>query len=257
MRYGNRKGKEMRLEFAGVSDTGRKRKINQDAYCMYRDGDAGLFAVADGMGGYSDGEKASQTVMAKLADWWNSFSPVLFGYEFRKMLRSLEQSIEIANRDIYRMWNKRSICGTTITVLFIYRDLYGVVYAGDSRCYISSRWKWKQITIDEVWENQSSITDKERRQKSHPDRGKLVNAIGIREEVWCRTVTDSVLPDMVFLLCSDGLYKYCTDRFIKSCVKKCTDRQEIERLADRMIEKVYQNGAGDNISVVIVKCCEE
>lgn len=247
----------MRLEFAGTSDTGRKRKINQDAYCMYRDGDSGLFAVADGMGGYTDGEKASQTVIAKLADWWNSFSPALFGYEFRKMLRSLEQSIEIANRDIYRMWNKQSICGTTITALFIYRDLYGVVYAGDSRCYLSRGWKWKQITIDEVWENQSSITDSERRQKEHPNRGKLVNAVGIREDVRCRTVMDSILPDTIFLLCSDGLYKYCKDSFIKCCVRRCKNLQALERSADRLVGKVYQNGAGDNISVVIVKCCEE
>jgi len=247
----------MRLECAGKCDVGGKRKINQDSFCMFQKEDAGLFAVADGMGGHTNGEKASQTVIAQLSDWWTSFSPVLFGYEFCRMLTDIEKVIKHANSRIYTQWNRNGVCGTTVTVLFIYRNLYGVIYAGDSRCYLSKGWKWKQVTTDEVWENQSGIADSERQQKDHPNRGKLVNAIGIREAVRCRAVTDLILPETAFLLCSDGLYKYCADRFIKNCVRKCRDRQGIEQSIDKLVSQVYQNGAGDNISVVIVKCYEE
>lgn len=247
----------MKLEFAGISDTGKKRKTNQDAYCMYQDGDAGLFAVADGMGGHSDGERASRTVIAYLSDWWHSFSPISFGYEFQKMLLSLEQVIESANRDIYMIWNQQEICGTTVTVLFIYKSLYGIIYAGDSRCYLFQGRKWKQVTIDEIWENQPSFAGKERINKEHPNRGKLVNAIGIRETVHYRAVTDSIASKAVFLLCSDGLYKFCSDRFIKRCMKEYKNGYSMEKTIKRLLNRVYQYGAGDNVSVIIVKWFEE
>ena len=201
----------MRLEFAGKCDIGQKREINQDSFCAYQREDAGLFVVADGMGGYTDGEKASQKVVAELSNWWNSFSPVLFDYEFKRMILSIEQAIEYANKCIYMELNRSNICGTTVTVLFIYRNLYGIIYAGDSRCYFSHRRQWRQLTVDEVWENQSSISNRERMMKDHPNRGKLVNAVGIKDSVQCRILTDNISDNTFFLLCTDGLYKYCAE----------------------------------------------
>lgn len=247
----------MRLEFAAKSDIGKKREINQDAFCVYQKDDAGLFVVADGMGGYTNGEKASQKVVEELTNWWKSFSPVLFEYEFRKMLQSIEQTIEYANKCIYTELNKNVICGTTVTVLFIYQNLYGVIYAGDSRCYLSRKRQWQQLTVDEVWENQSNISDGERMMKNHPNRGKLVNAIGTKESVQCRMITDIVSAESGFLLCSDGLYKFCTDRLIRSALKKCRSKKSMEHAIDKLIEKVYKNGANDNISIIIVKCFDE
>ena len=244
----------MRLEFAGKSDIGKKRESNQDAFCVYQKEDAGLFVVADGMGGHINGEKASQKIVAELSNWWNSFSPVLFEYEFRKMMLSVEQTIEYANKCIYTELNRNEICGTTVTTLFIYQNFYGVIYAGDSRCYLSQGRKWEQLTVDEVWENQSNISNEERMMKNHPNRGKLVNAIGTKENIRCRMITDTISADTKFLLCSDGLYKFCTDRFIKNIMKKCRDEKSMEQAIEKLINRVYKNGASDNISIVIVKC---
>lgn len=244
----------MRLEAAGKSDIGLKRQINEDAVCVFYNNEAGLFAVADGMGGHANGEKASQRVIEELGRWWDSFSPESYGFEFQMMPAAIEQAIGYAGRCIYTEYNQKETCGTTVTVLFIYRDFYAVIYAGDSRCYLGHGRKWKQVTVDEVWENQSSLGSKERRMKNHPNRGKLVNAVGIRENSYCRVVTDTIRPDTIFLVCSDGLYKFCTDRFMKSCTRKVKDRQSAEWAADELIRAVYSNGAGDNVSVVVVKC---
>ena len=127
---------DMKLEFCGKSDIGQKREINQDMLGMYQKEDAGLFVAADGMGGHTDGEKASRLVVAQLADWWKDFSPDMYEYEFRKMIVAIEQSIEYANEKIYKNFNLNGICGTTVVVLFIYQNRYAVVYAGDSRCYL-------------------------------------------------------------------------------------------------------------------------
>lgn len=244
----------MKLEAAGKSDIGLKREINQDAFCSFYNGEAGLFAVADGMGGHTDGEKASRIVMEELGRWWHSFTPESYGFAFRKMLGAIEQAIEYANHCIYTEYNRGEICGTTVTVLFIYRDSYAVMYAGDSRCYLSYGRKWKQITVDEVWENQPGIEKKECMMKSHPNRGKLVNAIGIRENSYCRVVTDILRPDTVFLICSDGLHKFCADRYIKSCIRKVRNGKNAEWAVDELVREVYANGAGDNVSAVVVKC---
>lgn len=247
----------MKLEFAAKSDIGKKREINQDSLCTYQGKDAGLFVIADGMGGHINGEKASQKIVAELSNWWNSFSPVLFEYEFHKMLLSLEQVIEYANHCIYEEWNQNGICGTTVTVLFIYRNFYGIIYAGDSRCYFQHKRKWGQLTIDEVWENQSGISSREREIKDHPNRGKLVNAIGIKDSVQCRIQTDFIRDNTFFLLCTDGLYKHCQERLMKKALKKCKDKKSMEEELDSLIHAVYKNGAKDNISIIIIKCMDE
>lgn len=51
----------MNIKFAAKTDVGKKRKLNEDSFCAA--GDIGLFLVADGMGGHSAGEIASQTTV--------------------------------------------------------------------------------------------------------------------------------------------------------------------------------------------------
>lgn len=246
----------MHLEYAGRSDIGKVRKINQDALGIFQKEDAGLFVVADGMGGYAHGEKASQKVIEELSNWWNSFSPVLFGYEFQRMMSSIEQVIEYANEIINAQCNQDEICGTTVVVLFIYQDYYGILYAGDSRCYMAQGRKWETLTVDDVWENQSFISKQERMMLDHPNRGKLVNAIGVHKNVSCRMITNVLAKDTVFLLCSDGLYKFCHDKNLRNCARKCKDKERMEHEVAALINTVYDNEAKDNITVILVRWSE-
>ena len=246
----------MHFEYAGKSDIGKVRKINQDAFGVFQKEDAGLFVIADGMGGYDDGEKASQTVVAELSNWWNSFSPILFGYEFQRMMSSIDLVIEYANEIIYTQYNQNGICGTTIVVLFIYRNYYGILYAGDSRCYMLQGRKWKILTVDDVWENQSSISKKECMMLNHPNRGKLVKAIGVHKNVSCRMITNVLDKDSVFVLCSDGLYKFCQDQDIRNCARKCKDKKKMEHEISSLINIAYDNEAKDNITIITVKYFE-
>lgn len=247
----------MHLECAGKSDIGKVRRINQDAFGIFQREDTGLFVVADGMGGYANGERASQTVVAELSNWWKSFSPVLFGFEFQRMLSSIEQVIEYANEIIYTQYNQNEICGTTIVVLFIYQNYYGVLHAGDSRCYMIQGRKWEVLTVDDVWENQSSISRQERTLINHPNRGKLVKAIGVYKNVQCRIITDVINEDAIFLLCTDGLYKFCQDKDIRNCARKCKDKKKIMKRIDYLVNLVYKNEAKDNITAIIVKCSQK
>ena len=242
----------MKIDYAGICDIGCSRKVNQDAIAMFSIEEIGVFVVADGMGGHTNGEIASQCIVHEITQWWEHFSEKQYEFDFQKMLQSIIQVLENANKIIYQDYNKNEICGSTAVILFIYKEKYGVVYAGDSRCYIYSKRKLKQLTVDEVWENSVGLSVNERNNLKHPNRGKLVNAIGIKENLQCKVLTDRMISQSVFLLCSDGFYKLCSEKYIKACLKKSKDSKRINIIEHEMLGKVYKNGSTDNISMIIV-----
>lgn len=241
------------MRHAMVCDIGKERRINQDAVFSANCKDAGLFVVADGMGGHSQGEKASQWIIQKMAEWWNAFQPEKYGDDFVRMMNSLEQTAEQANRDIYQNYNKEVVCGSTMVLLFIYKDAYGMIFAGDSRIYLYHRWRLRQLTVDEVWENQPDLTQWERENNWDQYHGKLYNAVGTKEVLRCNVITGKLQSGMAFLLCSDGLYKYCPQRYIKKCMKKIKRTEKLEISTAALLSKVYDSEAKDNISAIFVE----
>lgn len=241
------------MKYAARSDTGKVRTINQDAVFAADKEGAGLFLVADGMGGHSHGEKASRLIVKKLTEWWECFWPETYGGNFMQMMYSLKQMVQQANEEIYENYNRENICGSTVALLFIYNGAYGVLSAGDSRIYVYHRWKIRQITTDEVWEKQPGIAPSELQKNWKQHHGKLYNAAGIRREMQCRVVTDEWKAGMVFLICSDGLYKYCRERFLRRCMKHVQRGYHPQRMAEVLVNRVYEMGAEDNVSLILVQ----
>lgn len=240
------------MKHVQVSDVGKVRNVNQDAVYAVSCGDVGLFAVADGMGGYTQGEKASGLIVDKLANWWNAFDATKYDKDFKRMLSSLQQVLEEANRDIFQQYNQEAVCGSTVVVLFIYHNSYGILHAGDSRVYLYEEHKIKQLTIDEVWENQAELTPEERKKNWNSCKGKLLNAVGIRKDLQCRIITNQVRKGMVFLLCSDGLYKYFPERKLRKYMKRVQKGKSLDESCEQLLEKTLEGEAKDNISVVMV-----
>lgn len=240
------------MRHAMVCDIGKIRSINQDAVFSASCKDVGLFVVADGMGGHSHGEKASQQIVQKIAEWWETFVPERYDNDFGRMMISLKQAVERANWEIYENYNRSMICGSTIVLLFIYEDNYGVIYAGDSRIYLYHGWKLQQLTMDEIWENQPNLTETERKAGWEQFHGRLFNAVGIYNLLQCTLITGRLQPGMVFLLCSDGLYKYCPKRHLKKCMKRAKRVKELETDMAELLSRVYASEAADNISAILV-----
>ncbi len=240
------------MEYKGVCDIGLKRRVNQDAIFMAAKGETGLFCVADGLGGHSHGERASGEIVCRLAEWWKNFRDEDYADGFLGMMFALNQVLVKANENIYRMSDEGEICGSTAVVLFICGGRYGVLSAGDSRAYLCRRFRVKQVTVDEVWENQIDLFVSEEEKRLHPNRGKLTNAIGIGKEARITSTTNSIRKGAVFMLCSDGLYKMMAEHALYGYLKKCR-RSSLDVIADRMMKKVYDGGATDNISVVLIK----
>ena len=240
------------MKYMEISDIGKTMNINQDTTLAINNGEYGLFAVADGMGGHSNGELASRYIIKMLQGWWLSFDASYYQHDFMKMVNAVGDTLRKANSDVYHLYNRSGICGSTMVVLFVSKDAYGLFYAGDSRLYIQYNNSFKQVTNDETWENQSDLQESERKRRWDELNGCLVNAVGIREELQCRVKTDMVRPGMVFLLCSDGLYKFCPVTNLQKCLH--IERYgNLELCCRSLLESVYQTKANDNISFIVIQ----
>lgn len=248
----------MDIVYSGICDIGLKRKVNQDSLLMAESRGQGmyLFAVADGMGGHSDGELASKAFTDGLRAWADAFQAEHYNKNFRNMMTSLQNKIEEVNKKIYMEYNQSQVCGTTCVVLLLYQGTYGVISAGDSRIYLRRGWSTVSLMMDDVWENQRDVQRAltAKQIQNHPNYGKLVNAIGTDREVSLSVRTDTLKKGDAFLLCSDGLYKYCPEKYFKR-VLRGTVRENVKENVRNLVEKTHEQGAGDNVSVILVKCC--
>lgn len=244
----------MRIEYCGICDKGIQRLMNQDAVFMGAHGEMALFAVADGMGGHTRGEAASGTIIAEIKEWWEGLLSGIHGDEFGYIVFSLQQQLELANRIIYEHYNSRGVCGSTVVVLLIHGRNYCVLSSGDSRIYYLNRRSWEQLTVDDVWENlpETRMNYSPNQQREHANYGKLTQAVGIASRMAMRGKRDVLKKGDRFLLCSDGLYKMCGEEAVKGLLKEYKGKKNGDKLLGRILREVYENGAKDNISVVLV-----
>ena len=247
----------MRIIYSGICDIGLKREKNQDSIYTYsgKNNDISLFVVADGMGGYASGELASQTITNGLSQWIDRFSPDLYHGNFSKMMESLENKLEEINREIFFNYNQKQICGSTCILLFIYKEYYGIINIGDSRIYKKEGWKIRTIMKDDVWENSPDVQQKFSKKEiiNHNNYGKLLQSVGTKENLILTSKTDVLKQGDTFLLCSDGLYKMCSERVLARLLRMVSERN-IEDLVKKMLAESYKAGAGDNVSIIVVKC---
>ena len=82
--------------------------------------------------------------------------------------------------------------------------------------------------------------------------GKLVQAVGVGEQISCHARTDQLKKKQIFLLCSDGIYKYCPERFLEKEMRTALRTGQLNESMERIRKKVYDNSAPDNLSAVMI-----
>lgn len=246
----------MKLTVSSVCDVGKRRGKNQDAILIFRDEahSFALFLVADGMGGYADGEKASGAIASGMRDWLNQLNIEQFSGNVVAVMYAVRDRLLQINDYIWNNWNQNQVCGSTCSLLFFFGDIYGVFSVGDSRIYRCRGLHCGPITRDDVWENQQEIAERYRKQdiRLHPDYGKLVHAMGSDKSLGYSMFTDALYPGDVFALCSDGIYKMCSSSYLKRKLWSCR-WTSLERVRDSIVSTVYRNGAMDNLSLILIR----
>jgi PPM family protein phosphatase len=230
----------------GITDPGRKRRRNEDAYVIAPP----LFAVADGMGGAQAGEVASRLAAAALKE-----SGVERGGEDR-----IVSVIQEANRRIYDRSNadpNASGMGTTMTVALVENGQVAFGHVGDSRAYLIRDGTMEQLTEDHslVAELMRSGKLSPEEAETHPQRSVITRALGTDPDVDVDTFTIAAQTGDVFLLCSDGLTTMVSNETILDLVER--NRASMDKALRALVGAANKGGGEDNITIVAFEITDE
>jgi protein phosphatase len=222
-----------------LSDTGRKRRHNEDSYVM----EPPIFAVVDGMGGANAGEVASGLAAEALREGANGGSGG----------GDLVSLVQEANRRVYKRATEDSSAsgmGTTATVALLEEGRVRFGHVGDSRAYLIRDGELMQLTEDHslVGELVRSGKLAPEEAESHPQRSVITRALGTDPNVDVDTFTQETRSGDIFVLCSDGLYSMVGNAKILELVER--HRGDLNATAKALIAAANKAGGDDNITVV-------
>jgi len=224
---------------ARITDTGRKRRRNEDAYVC----EPPLFAIADGMGGAQAGEVASRLAAAALKE-----SGAGAGGEER-----IVELIQEANRRVYDRSStdpNTSGMGTTMTVALAEDGTVAFGHVGDSRAYLIRDGLIEQLTEDHSLVNELMKSGKlsPEEAETHTQRSVITRAIGTDPDVDVDTFGVPAQTGDLFLLCSDGLTDMVDEDTILDVVER--NRTDIDKALRALVKEANRGGGEDNITVV-------
>ena len=249
----------MRRLGAGISDVGRRRVSNEDAF--FADDQLGLYVVADGMGGHAAGEVASQeavdVVHGMVRRELDLVSKVAGGNpdadEVRRITRLVESAAQAATYMVFGIAQHepdQQGMGTTLSVLLLAGGLGVTAQVGDSRVYLVRNGQAMQLTEDHTlvaWQLKQGIISEEEALVS-PHKNVITRAVGSREYVQVDTACFDLELGDAFLVCSDGLHGYLTDHEIPAIVDLGP-----HAASRRFVEMANARGGRDNITAIVVE----
>lgn len=251
------------LQSGQGSDIGRARETNEDAFLTLKSliraehefRPAGLFIVADGMGGHSKGEVASRlaTRIAAALIVRHVLLPVptrgeldVVNHPIHEILTEATLAANQAVSDI------GSDAGTTLTSVLVLGLSAYVAHVGDTRVYYLDANGLQQITQDHslasrlVEMGRISALEAQR----HPQRNVLYRALGQGPELKVDTYFQPLKTDSHVILCSDGLWNVVPEDEIVKVIRTSSSPQEA---CNRLIDRANEEGGEDNITVVVAK----
>jgi protein phosphatase len=249
------------LQASAVSDVGRVRKTNEDAFIVDRD--VSLFAVADGMGGHDAGEVASALAIEAVSAFigrsahTTDFSwPYGIDRSLSYDANRLRTAIHLANRRIHRTAESNDDyggMGTTIVAALMIGSRMAIGHVGDSRLYLFRRGSAEQLTDDDSWAATILAQDPHIDPADiakHPMRNVLTNVLGAREHVDVHLSEHDLVQGDIVLLCTDGLHGILDDQALASIVTGQSDLQLAARL---LVDTALERGSRDNVTALLVR----
>ena len=253
----------MRLEAFAWTDPGPVRENNEDNFFV--DEDAGLFVVADGMGGHAAGEVASRVAVDTLRELLQGgIDP-----DETRLDRQMQDPADVLRERLRYAMNQASArirreaqlnpayagMGTTVAVLLIEGGHAHVAHVGDSRIYMMRDGSLSRLTRDHTVVQQEidagRLTPELARQVPH--RNYLTQSVGYHGPVEPDTATRPVQAGDLFILCSDGL----TDPLDDPRIAELLRQTHPSDLAETLVNQAVAGGGEDNITVVTVRVLED
>jgi protein phosphatase len=234
----------MHYQSAGRTDVGKVRRHNEDAI-LVRD-DAGLWVVADGLGGHTAGDYASGLIVERLGALPRNGSVFDF-------VESIEDTLAGINADLRQVAAQRrvDIIGSTVVLLVHDRDFMLCGWVGDSRLYCFEDGRLSQLSRDHVHGAKEDVTQFGGGAAApQPGAGVLTRAVGAEETLFIDWVVAGNRPGTQFVLCSDGVNKEMSDAEIDAA---CRRNLPPQALLGELFEVSLNRAARDNVSAVVVR----
>lgn len=230
---------------AGYSDVGKVREVNEDAF--YNSTEKGLWAVADGMGGFAKGDYASGVVTEAFVHFNRLKS-------LAENIRDLELRLKRAHELCRTTFHGEKV-GSTVVSLLSYGDHCIFLWAGDSRVYRLRGDHLTQLSVDHtVAQERYARGELSAKQAlSHPSAHVLTRAIGVHQTLYLDLEYEIVKPGDRYLLCSDGLYNDLPRADIQQKMKEDLIEESVKSLVNGAVE----NRGGDNITAIILEASAE
>lgn len=253
------------MEFVSVAvtDAGRIRKVNEDAYLIQTQetihGTACLAAVCDGVGGLQYGDRACKYVTNRLSRWFQQISKVKFEVS-ANILQQLNAEIEVINEELRKMGQDAGTkIGTTLSGILLIAGEYFLFHIGDTRIYMFSE-NLRCLTFDHTVVaaklRNGQITEQEA--ESGNEKHVLLQCMGVSPVLEIQNMKGYVHKDDVFFLCSDGQYNTLNIGEVEDILEemKYMDQPDMQQTAETLVGEVMKRGERDNITAIYIKIKE-
>ncbi len=246
------------VEHAVLTHTGLVRDHNEDDYLTIPE--AGVYIVADGMGGHAAGRVASGLCVESVRDFFagdrgEAFSPEPDYAELSRQAVELAESLRNANRRIFGAASRDralSGMGTTAVGVRVYGDRIAIAHAGDSRCYLYRDGEFTQVTVDHSLSNFLLALGREiEAQMAEATMSNVImRALGLEPDVIIDTQEFRLREGDRLVICSDGLSDLVDEEEIAAHVANPDLLRD--DLVELLVEAALDAGGRDNITVMVI-----
>lgn len=232
----------MKLESYGSTDIGRMRRRNEDAF--YEDPEHRLFAVADGLGGLTGGDRASQLAISILKAHQQEAARKRRSPDFPQIFLDAHHAIQKMGAQLDPIRG----AGTTLTVALVADGEIRLAHVGDSAAYLLRSGEWKKLTTDH--------TEAEIFRNQYP--GEDVPPAFEHTLTRCLGQPGAIEPDLSgeswasgdrLLLCTDGVTRDISPEEIGQWIQ---EHDTPRSLVEEVIRVANRRGGGDNLTAVAV-----
>jgi serine/threonine protein phosphatase PrpC len=245
-----------------ITDTGRSRQNNEDRYALppdlapaaMRAARGSLYLVADGMGGHSAGEIASELAARVIPErFYNDAGATPDSDAAFDVGAALKQAIAEAAEGIrfeQMLTRERAQMGTTVVAAVIRGSTLWIANVGDSRAYRMRDGNLEVLSQDHSWvaEQQRAGIITAEQAAEHPQRSALTRALGHPISADADIAHFDWKSGDRLLLCSDGLWESVRDEQIARAMRQ-PDMNDGARM---LVAAANEAGGPDNITVLIV-----
>lgn len=248
----------LHLQIAKHTDTGLKRSVNEDNLLTFLPEDpqilqnkGALFVVADGMGGHTRGERASELAVDTVRETY-------YRDDNRDLSASLVQAVKQANALIYDentarpdAFDPKASMGTTCIAAVLQESMLTVANVGDSRAYIIHIGQIRQVSQDHSMVAdmvRAGILTREQADR-HEQRNVITRALGIGPDVEVDVFVEAVEEGDALVLCTDGLSGLVDEAEMLKVIETYQPEESVRQL----IARANAAGGPDNITAIVVR----